>query len=51
MTNIRLYNIANDNIDKQLTDIVSYNISNGSKAIINDSADLWIDNKYYGKQR
>lgn len=51
ITNIRLYNVGNDDIDKQLEDIVSYNIKNGSSAIINDSADIYIENEYYGEQR
>jgi len=51
ITNIRLYDMANSNIDKQLEDLVSYNVKNGSHAIINDSADLVINNKYYGEQR
>lgn len=51
MTNIRLYDIANTEIDKQLEDLISYNIKNNSHAIINDSADIFIENKYYGEQR
>jgi hypothetical protein len=51
MTNIRYYNQENTDIDKQLTDLLSYNIKNDSKAIINDSADIYIDNPYYGEQR
>ena len=51
ITNIRYYNTTNTEIDKQLTDLVTYNIKNNSKAIINDSADLYIENSYYGQQR
>ncbi len=51
ITNIRLYNIGNYDIDKQLTDLVSYIIKNNSNAIINDSADIYLGLKYYGEQR
>ena len=51
ITNIRYYKQENKNIDKQLEDLLSYNIKNDSKAIINDSADIYIDNPYYGEQR
>lgn len=51
ITNIRFYNIGNYNIDKQLTDLVSYIIKNNSNAIINDSADIYLNLKYYGEQR
>jgi len=51
MTNIRLYDCINDNIDKQLTELVSYNIRNDHHAIINDSADTYLNQKYIGRQR
>lgn len=51
ITNIRLYNIGNHDIDKQITDLVSYNINDNSKAIINDSADVYLGLKYFGEQR
>ena len=51
ITNIRYYCIENTDIDKQLTDLVSYNIKNNSLAIINDSADIYLENSYYGEQR
>ncbi len=51
ITNIRLYNISNTEIDKQLTDLVSYNIRNNSNAIINDSADTYLNKEYKGRQR
>ena len=51
ITNIRYYNQENTDIDKQIEDLLSYNIKNDSKAIINDSADIYIDNPYFGEQR
>ena len=51
ITNIRYYNQKNTDIDKQIEDLLSYNIKNDSKAIINDSADIYIDNPYFGEQR
>lgn len=51
ITNIRYYCIENTDIDKQLTDLVTYNIKNNSLAIINDSADIYLENSYYGEQR
>ena len=51
ITNIRFYNIGDYDIDKQLTDLVSYIIKNNSNAIINDSADIYLGLKYYGEQR
>jgi hypothetical protein len=51
ITNIRLYNTSNTEIDKQLTDLVSYNIRNNSNAIINDSADTYLNKEYKGRQR
>ena len=51
MTNIRLYNTSNKEIDKQLTDIVTYNVKDDSKAIINDTADTYLNKEYIGRQR
>jgi hypothetical protein len=51
ITNIRLYNTLNTEIDKQLTDLVSYNIRNNSNAIINDGADTYLNKEYMGRQR
>ena len=51
ITNIRLYNTLNTEIDKQLIDLVSYNIRNNSDAIINDSADTYLNKEYKGRQR
>lgn len=51
ITNIRLYTLGNYDIDKQLTDLVSYNIKDNSLAVINDSADVYLGLKYYGEQR
>ena len=51
LTNIRLYDVFNKEIDKQLTDLVSYNIRNDHNAIINDSADTYLNKEYKGRQR
>ena len=51
ITNIRLYNTFNKNIDKEILDLVSYNARNDSHAIINDSADTYLNKPYMGKQR
>ena len=51
LTNIRLYNSYNKDIDKQLIDLVSYNIRNDHNAIINDSADTYLNKEYKGRQR
>ena len=51
ITNIRLYDVFNNEIDKQLTDLVSYNVKNNKHAIINDSADTYLNNEYIGRQR
>ena len=51
ITNIRLYDSFNNEIDKQLTDLVSYNIRNDHNAIINDSADIYLNTEYIGRQR
>lgn len=51
ITNIRLYDTFNKEIDKQLTDLVSYNIRNDHNAIINDSADTYLNKEYKGRQR
>jgi hypothetical protein len=51
ITNIRLYDSFNKEIDKQLTDLVSYNIRNDHNAIINDSADTYLNKEYKGRQR
>ena len=51
ITNIRLYNSFNKEIDKQLTDLISYNIRNNHNAIINDSADTYLNKEYKGRQR
>ena len=50
MTNIRLYSVENRNIDKQITDLLSYNANNDSYAIINDSADIYLNKPYIGRQ-
>lgn len=51
MTNIRLYDRYNTDIDKQLTDLVSYFAKNNSDMIINDSAAAFLSNDYIGSQR
>lgn len=51
ITNIRLYDIANRELDKQITDLVSYNVKNNSHCIINDGADIYLNKPYIGRQR
>lgn len=51
MTNIRYYKTININTDKQIIDLVSMNAKNDSKAIINDSADIYLNKTYMGRQR
>lgn len=51
VTNVRLYACANTDIDRQITDLVTYNIPDDSMALINDSANLYITLPYYGEQR
>ena len=51
ITNIRLYKTKNTDTDKQITDLVSYNIRNNSEAIVNDSADVYLNKPYTGRQR
>ena len=51
MTNIRLYTEPLNDIDKQIIDLITYNIKNDSKTIINDSANIYLDKPYYGEQR
>ena len=42
MTNIRYYNREMLDLDKQIINLVSYNIVENGDAIINDSADIFI---------
>lgn len=51
LTNIRLYDCFNNELDKQITDLVSYNTPYDSHAIINDSADTPLNKVYVGEQR
>jgi hypothetical protein len=51
ITNIRLYDVENNDIDKQITDLVSHNAKNNSHCIINDSADVYLNKPYVGRQR
>lgn len=48
ITNIRLYDTENTELDKQLMDLTTYNIPNSSHAIINDSTDIYLDKKFTG---
>lgn len=48
LTNIRLYDTANTEIDKQIMDLLTYNIPNDSHAIVNDSVDIYMDKKFTG---
>ena len=51
LTNIRLYDVSNNELDKQITDLVSYISPYDSHAIINDSADTPLNKPYIGQQR
>ena len=51
ITNIRLYNVSNNELDKQITDLVSYNTPYNSHAIINDTVDTPLNKEYIGEQR
>ena len=50
LTNIRLYTVYNKEIDKQIEDLLSYNTKNDSYAIVNDSADIYLNKEYVGRQ-
>lgn len=51
MTNIRLYDTSNTDLDKQITDLVSMHTPYNSHAIINDSVEQYLNKTYIGKQR
>lgn len=51
ITNIRLYDVSNNELDKQITDLVSYMTPYNSHAIINDSADTPLNKEYIAEQR
>lgn len=51
MTNIRLYDCYNNELDKQIIDLVSYNTPYNSHAIINDSVDTPLNKEYIAEQR
>ena len=51
MTNIRLYDVANNELDKLITDLISYSTPYDSHAIINDSVDIPLNKPYTGQQR
>lgn len=51
MTNIRLYDVYNKELDKQIMDVISYNTPYDSHTIINDSADTPLNKPYTGVQR
>ena len=50
LTNIRLYDVSNTDLDKQITDLVSFNSPYNSHAIINDSAEVYLNKIYIGQQ-
>lgn len=50
LTNIRLYDTSNTDLDKQITDLVSFNTPYNSHAIINDSAEQYLNKTYIAKQ-
>ena len=49
LTNIRYYNREMLDLDKQIVNLVSYNIVENGDAIINDSADIFISREHIGK--
>jgi hypothetical protein len=51
ITNIRLYDVSNNELDKEITDLVSYNTPYNSHAIINDAVDTPLNKEYFGVQR
>jgi hypothetical protein len=51
LINIRLFKAENLDIDTQIRDLISYNSKNDGYAIINDSADVYLNKPYIGKQR
>jgi len=50
LTNIRLYDVSNTDLDKQITDLVSFNTPYNSHAIINDSAEAYLNKTYIAQQ-
>ena len=50
LTNIRLYDVSNTDLDKQITDLVSFNTPYNSHAIVNDSAEIYLNKIYIGRQ-
>lgn len=50
LTNIRLYKVENTELATQLQDLVSYNIKNNSLAVINDSADIFMNLSYHQEE-
>ena len=50
LTNIRLYDVSNTDLDKQITDLVSFNTPYNSHAIVNDSAETYLNKIYIGQQ-
>lgn len=48
ITNIRLYDTENTETDKQLLDLITYNIPDSYHAIVNDSVDIYLDKKFTG---
>lgn len=51
ITNIRLYNIGLDSEEKYITNAITYLGNDDSKLIINDNADVFFENDYYGNPR
>ena len=51
ITNIRYYKQAITDIDKQIIDLLTYNTPYDSLAVINDSADIYLNKNYFGTQR
>ena len=50
LTNIRLYDVSNLDLDKQITDLVSFNTPYNSHAIVNDSAEQYLNKIYVAAQ-
>lgn len=48
LTNIRLYDVENTETDKQIIDLVTYNIPDNYHAVVNDSVDIYLDKKFTG---
>lgn len=51
ITNIRLYNVGLDSEDKYIMNAITYLSNDDSKLIINDNAEAFFENSYYGNPR